>query len=291
MEFIIINHNELSALNGLPYLQQLTYIRGIKPYVDYKTRLVGVRRGVSYQSLLEALYIEPHQGIQSGSPSKDQVRRSLKALEKAGLIQIQSSDSTLIFKCLLLDRDNSIQNKLATKSPSQTAINQQGNTIEKSYGYVKKTENPTTQKSPKPAIPQDNNKYLLFFLLNAFDEFWEGYPLKQNKDAALEAFKNLNPSQALIAEIKAGLQKQIEFYQQQQTAGIWMPAWKYPANWLTQKCWKNRPAMHESQQENHRETHQQHSGIQSTAIAIQSERSDDATGFTDAEFNQLWKTH
>lgn len=47
MEYIIINHNELSALNGLPYLQQLTYLRGLKPYVDYQTGLIGIRRGVS----------------------------------------------------------------------------------------------------------------------------------------------------------------------------------------------------------------------------------------------------
>jgi len=53
--------------------------------VDYKTGLVGIRRGVSYQSLKEALYIEPHPGIQSGSPGKDQLRRALNGLEKAGL--------------------------------------------------------------------------------------------------------------------------------------------------------------------------------------------------------------
>jgi hypothetical protein len=69
----------------LPYLQQLIYIHGLKPYLDYQNEMIGIKRKVSYQSLSEALYIEPHQGyVQSGSPSKDQIRRSLKALERAG---------------------------------------------------------------------------------------------------------------------------------------------------------------------------------------------------------------
>ena len=102
MSYIIINHCERSALSGLPYLQQLIYIHGLKPYVDYQTEMIGIKRKVSYQSISEALYIEPHQGyVQSGSPSKDQIRRSLKALERAGLIEIQSLDKQLIFKCLL----------------------------------------------------------------------------------------------------------------------------------------------------------------------------------------------
>ena len=138
MEYIIINHYELSALSGLPYLQQLTYIQGIKPYVDYQTGLVGIKRGVSYQSISEALYIEPHQGyVQSGSPSKDQIRRSLKALENAGLIKIQSLDNKLIFKCLLWDQDNSVQNKLATKPPALAATNQPDNNKEKSVSCIK----------------------------------------------------------------------------------------------------------------------------------------------------------
>ena len=96
MEFIIITHQELSALSGLPHLQQLLYFRGIRPYVDYQTGLVGIKRGVSYQSFSEALYIEPHQGIKGGSPSRDQLRRALRGLERAGLLEIRSFEQKLI---------------------------------------------------------------------------------------------------------------------------------------------------------------------------------------------------
>lgn len=111
MEFMIINHQELSALRGLPWLQQLIYLQGIKPFVDYKTGVAGIRRGISYQSLSEALYIEPHSGIQSGSPSKDQLRRALKGLEKAGVIVIQSLERKLFcaayfWICMILPEIN-----------------------------------------------------------------------------------------------------------------------------------------------------------------------------------------
>ena len=287
MSYMIINQHERSALCGLPYLQQLTYIHGLKPYVDYQTEMIGIKRRVSYQSLSEALYIEPHQGyVQSGSPSKDQIRRSLKALEKAGLIGIQSLDNQLIFKCLLLERDRSVQNKLATNPPQQAATKPPYINNEKSVSYDNSTQNADIPKTTKPAIPLNNNNYILFFLLNAFEAFWECYPLKIDKENALEVFKKLNPSQALLDEIMASLQQQIEFYQSQQAAGVWMPAWKYPTNWLAQQCWKNTPVTNEPQQENRNATHQHNCTSQSANA-----NSEQANIYSEAEFQKLWKMY
>lgn len=290
MEFIMINHKELSALSGLPYLQQLTYIQGLKPYVDYKTGLIGIRRGVSYQSLKEALYIEPHSGIQSGSPSKDQLRRALNGLEKAGLIEIQSWDWKLIFRCLLLDLDNSGQNKPAIKSHHQptTNVNEQNST--KSADHRDKTEKPTTDKMPYPAIPLDSNNYLFIFLSKAFEEFWELYPLKKEKEIAFEAFKKINPSQELTNEIKTTLQQQIVFHQQQQAAGIWMPAWKYPNNWLAQGCWNNKPLTNISQ-ENIHAINQKNRSNQSAQHSSGISKQTNPTRYSDDEFHKLWKMH
>jgi hypothetical protein len=70
MDFVI-NGVELEALSGLLHIQQLAYLRGIRPYMDVKTGLVGIKRRISYQSISEQLYIEPHQGIKSQSFSRD----------------------------------------------------------------------------------------------------------------------------------------------------------------------------------------------------------------------------
>ena len=90
--YLKITSQELSALMGLPYLQQVTYLLGIRPYMDATTSLVGIKRGISYQSLAETLYVEPHQGIQSGSPSRQQLRRVIKALERAGISDVRWHD-------------------------------------------------------------------------------------------------------------------------------------------------------------------------------------------------------
>lgn len=118
-----ISSFEKEALLGLPYIQQLTYLLGIKPYMDSQTALVGIKRRISYQSLSEALYIEPHPGVQSGSPSKAQLRRALKGLERAGLISIQSGEKQLILKCLLGGKDIFDQNKAVTKPSHQPDTN------------------------------------------------------------------------------------------------------------------------------------------------------------------------
>ena len=73
----LINSSELGALSGLPHLQQLAYLTGIRPYMDVKTGIVGVKRGISYQSIAESLYIEAHQGIKSETCSRAQIQRAL----------------------------------------------------------------------------------------------------------------------------------------------------------------------------------------------------------------------
>ena len=59
MNYLTLTSDELAALEGLPYVQQVLYFRGIKPYMDRKTGITGIKRRISYQSLCEALYIEP----------------------------------------------------------------------------------------------------------------------------------------------------------------------------------------------------------------------------------------
>src|SRR5438552_445881 len=106
---------ELDQLYGLPHIQQLTYLRGIRPYMDFKTYLVGKKRKISYSSIAEQIYVEPHQGIKAQNFSRDQVRRAVAGLARVGIISIHSDDMHLILKCELAARYFSGQNKAATK--------------------------------------------------------------------------------------------------------------------------------------------------------------------------------
>ena len=250
MDFLFINTHELSALAGLPHIQQLTYLIGIRPYMDRKTCIVGIKRKISYQSLSETLYVEPHQGIQSGSPSKQQLRRIINGLEQAGLVQIQSTSKHLILKCLLADLDNFAQNKPDTKPTSHSDPSFDNKNTEISTHYTDDLQNADRGENAKADIPHNSvNNYVC--LSAYFEKFWESYPEPQNKTEAWNAFKKINPDETLFSKILGALQAQVEHYERSQAAGIWMPRWKYPANWLALCSWENELTTFNQQEKPH----------------------------------------
>ena len=78
-----INDEEREALRGLPMLAREIYVFALRPFMDFATGVVGERRGISWKSIAEELYVEPHQGIKGGEPSEKELRRALVWLQKA----------------------------------------------------------------------------------------------------------------------------------------------------------------------------------------------------------------
>ncbi|KTD46362.1 hypothetical protein [Legionella quateirensis] len=237
--YFTVNDNELDALCGLSYIQQITYLRGIRPYMDRNTFIVGIKRRISYQSLAETLYIEPHQGItESGSPSRQQIRRVIKGLERAGLIVIQSFDKHLILKCLLADISYCVQNKPGT-NPTQQADTKPHAVIPVNTRVSEDTEvKADTDKSLKADTPLiKENNYI--YLLQRFDHFWCMYPEKKSRERAFEIFQQINPDEPLLQFMLHALDQQIKARTAKEAHGEWVPAWKFPANWLSQKCWED----------------------------------------------------
>ena len=234
----MINGEELEALYGLPHAQQLAYLRGIRPYMDVKTGIVGVKRRVSLQSIAEQLYIEPHQGIKGEKYSRAQVRRALSALERVGLIRLQSEELQLILKCNLATLGYFAKNKVVT-NPSQKAVTFCSDpAIENKEFYNDSLEKPVTAdplKAVTPLIKEDNYIYLL----QRFDHFWRMYPEKKSRERAFELFQQINPDAHLLQTMLQSLDQQIKARKAKEAHGEWVPAWKFPANWLSQKCWED----------------------------------------------------
>lgn len=247
MDFLFINTHELSALSGLPHLQRLTYLMGIRPYLDRATLIVGVKRKISYQSLSEALYVEPHPGIKSGSPSKQQLRRVIAGLEQAGLIAIQSTSKNLILKCLLAGSDNSVSNKADTKSASDLVISKHNTKPAVARPFKDLSQKTGMGKTVKPGIPHNSDPDFIF-LCEKFKKFWSCYPQQVQEAKSWEAFQNLNPDDVLFSQIMINLETQKQHYQTLKQAGYWVPAWRYPANWLNNQCW-NDELIHVTKQE------------------------------------------
>ncbi len=236
MDFLFVNTRELSALIGLPYIQQSTYLIGVRPFMDRKTGFVGIKRRISYQSLAEALYIEPHPGIQSGSPSKQQLRRVIKSLERVGLIEIHSDRKHLVVKCLLAEGHYSVQNKADTIPTPQADTKPTCKSKEKSYGYGGSYQKGDIGLNAKADIPH-NSENNCVYVRDQFEKFWNLYPQRKNRGQAFDVFLKLNPSEDLFKQIITALQAQIKNHHELITAGHWVPKWKYPANWLLQQCW------------------------------------------------------
>ena len=234
-----INQQERDALKGLPHLPRLTYFE-IRPFMDYTTGIVGIKRGISYQSLREELYVEPHTGyVNSGSPSKQQLRRALQTLERAGLISIQSIGKKLILKCELATWDYCVQNKPDTNPTHQPGANPTSKNNIKTNDYGFSNAKADTGKSAQPGTPpvSDININIFVFLKNEFEKFWQIYPVKIGKEKSWEIFKNLSPTEDLCQTILDALKKQCVHRQSQKGQGIWMPNWRNPNNWLLQKGW------------------------------------------------------
>lgn len=143
---VLLSDEELNALSGITDIQYRLYISGIRRYMDYATGITGIKRKISYQSLSEEIYIEPIRGVKNtGSKSRQQIRRAVKALEKAGLIAIKSTSDNLILQCLLAKTDNSIQNKADTK-PTHLA-NTQADTLENKEKHYKNSIGQLTSES------------------------------------------------------------------------------------------------------------------------------------------------
>lgn len=110
-----INDEEREALRGLPMLAREVYVFGLRPFMDYATGIVGIKRGVSWKSIAEELYVEPHQGIKGGEPSEKELRRALTWLQRVGLISENRAERRLVFELLQASRDQSARNKVGSK--------------------------------------------------------------------------------------------------------------------------------------------------------------------------------
>ncbi|HBD9336451.1 TPA: hypothetical protein KLD50_003144, partial [Legionella pneumophila] len=86
-----------------------------------------------------------------------------------------------------------------------------------------------------PLIKENNYIYLL----QRFDHFWRMYPEKKSRERAFEIFKQINPDEPLLQSMLQALDQQIKTRTAKEAHGEWVPAWKFPANWLSQKCWED----------------------------------------------------
>ena len=172
VSFLFANIHELAALMELPLIQRVTYLMGIRPYMDRQSNIVGIKRKISYQSLREVLYVGPIAGVKTGSPSRQQVKRAVKSLERAGLIEIESTNKNLILKCPLAALDKTTQNKAdlkpthkAVTKPSQLEVNE----LEAFYNNTHHKADSIESTEADPPQKSEVDYINLFVMFEKFD--------------------------------------------------------------------------------------------------------------------------
>ncbi len=143
--YIALTDQELDALQGRDYVLTVLYLY-LKRFMDYNTGMVGLQRRISYQSISEALYIEPRAGVKGGSPHISAIRRMIDQLLNSGIVR--KGNSPLVFKLPYAQVENYAQNKADRKSTPQADIIQ-ANTGE---AFSTKADRPKKAKADTPHL-------------------------------------------------------------------------------------------------------------------------------------------
>jgi hypothetical protein len=112
-------------------------------------------------------------------------------------------------------------------------------------------------KKAKNDVKENNLK-----INNDFNEFWENYPIKVEKDYALKCFKQATTKTSL-EKILTALRSQKEERSERERLGLWIAPWKNPSTWLNKGCWNNIP---KTLEELEREKEEQMSRFKKTKI-------------------------
>lgn len=133
-----LNSQEWDALFDLQAEAVKVYVMGIRPYMDYATGIVGIKRKFSYQSLSELLSIPAGRGSQKVTVTRDKIKWVMSRLESAGLIT-RIDQSWFKIKLNLASVDESVQTNYTQTTPRSTPIstpkNEGNKSVVKQCGY------------------------------------------------------------------------------------------------------------------------------------------------------------
>ena len=110
------NDEEDAALDYLPHVDQVIYLRGIRRRMDYQTGVAGLSAPISYGWLSQLLDVRVPPGSHMKPPprlTKEQLRAVFARLERAGLVEWvrDHGRKTLIFRCPLASTDQSVSER------------------------------------------------------------------------------------------------------------------------------------------------------------------------------------
>jgi hypothetical protein len=171
----LITKQEDDALQGCSLLAQVIYMRGIRPFMDYMTRISGKHgknqkaKKLNLSGLADISRFKPDWGStkQEWSPTKEEVRAALDELKRAGLLIDRGSnlrDGLIFFLPLAASLDQSIQKRNPAGTPQRNPAEEphtKNNGDPREYDKDEErnpTEEPHTRMSRNPTQKETGNK-------------------------------------------------------------------------------------------------------------------------------------
>jgi hypothetical protein len=272
------NEEEDEAMQGLPLEAQLLYLRGLRQHMDYDTGMVGgSQRRISWRSLREVLYVEPHKGINGGMPDRAKARRVIQWLEKAGLAERLEDSEHLLFRLPKASLGSSVQKKadpfpthFRPPEPDQETDPEADPSEVAAHGESagKDDPQPDPEADPKPtpegaqkadphpvsgtpvqqppcSPPEGDGTKKRSGKRSSdkphplFETWYQNYPNKKAKQAAVKAFNKIDPDQDLVERMIQAIHDQQREEAWKHRAGEFVPEWPHPATWLNQRRWED----------------------------------------------------
>ncbi|MCM1330431.1 MAG: hypothetical protein NC253_13435 [Ruminococcus sp.] len=160
-----------------------------------------------------------------------QVRTALKQLETTQSLTRKAYSKYTVFTILNYDEYQETTQSLTSKrqaSDKQTTNKRQAN--DNNIRNKERKEREEGKELLPPLPPEGNGS------ADGFEEFWQAYPKKTAKQAALKAWNKLKPNAELRQVILDALERQTQSVQWQKDGGQFIP---YPATWLNGRRWED----------------------------------------------------
>lgn len=157
------NEAEDEALDYLPLVAQLVYLRVLRRNMDYATGIVGLKRRISYRSIIEWMEVRSGLGGSEGVTTGltlDGARWVIKILLKHGLIvRVSGYERTLVFKLphATTDQSDPVKYPRGTPEPDQTNSARDSTTPKPNNGAGCE-DNDTTNNTRVAPEPDQTNR-------------------------------------------------------------------------------------------------------------------------------------
>ncbi len=80
--------------------------------------------------------------------------------------------------------------------------------------------------------------------MNKFEQFYQAYPRKVGKGAAIKAFDKLKPDDKLLKKMLLAIQAQVRYRYAAKRTGEFIADWPHPGTWINGIRWEDEIPSH-----------------------------------------------